>query len=147
MTQPADAIAAIVTGLASVTGLTESGAITDKVGYSANCTNSAWVFATGTGYQEPYVIDETRFRQVHNIGIRLALKNTGQIQRLYDDLPELVAGVLAWFRTNNRLNDTVISCHSNRITYTTPETLTQLDNGTIYRETTFTVPVQVDDLT
>jgi hypothetical protein len=147
MTQPADAIAAIVAGLATVAGLTETGAVTDRVGYSANCTNSAWVYASGNGYQEPYVLDETRFRQVHHINIRLALKNTGNVQRLYDDLPELIANVLAWFRTNNTLSGTVISCHASRITYTTPEALTQLDNGTIYRETTITVPVQVDDLT
>jgi hypothetical protein len=140
---PAEIMAAIATGMATVTNLsTTRVSVNDwKV---QNQPYSVIVFPSLGGRQEQDTYGT--WIQVHRITVKLRIRDNDP-QGLYTKSAAMIPLLLTWFRSNDRLGLTdVETAHVEPLTWSSPTGDAVIDDGNavLSREIDFTVSVQVD---
>lgn len=138
----ASIVAALQTGLATVTGLSST-TVTDNDWRTANAARSVFVFPSGNGRQTLEHV--SGWGRVHNVTVEVYLKNTGSLAALYDDTQTYIDTVLDWLETNDTLTTGVYSAHwGDGVRYDVADILSDKEpHNIIYRIVSFVIPVRV----
>jgi hypothetical protein len=141
---PAEIMAAIAAGLATVTNLSAA-RVSLNDWTIQNQPYSALVFPSLGGSQE--LSGAGSWLQAHRIKVRLRIRDNNP-QALYTKSAAMIPLVLAWFRSNDSLGlADVLTCHmeSAPLTWDSPTGDAVLDdgNGVLSKEIEFAISVQV----
>lgn len=139
---PAEIMAAMATGLATVTNLSAT-----KVSVNdwkvQNQPYSVLIFPSLGGRQDQDTYGT--WEQIHRITVKLRIRDNDPTG-LYTKSAAMIPLLLTWFRANDRLGlADVLTAHAEPLTWSSPTGDAVLDDGagTLSKETDFTIAVLV----
>lgn len=138
-----NALDALVTGLATVTGL--SSATVAKYDYSVLRSATAAVIAPAfRGQQER--LTTGAWAQTHWVNILLSVRQVTDIKTMLTSMATLIPLVQAWLRANEALGKADVNCSMEPSTYEAGNEIVE-ENGVVRKEVVLTVPVTIFGMT
>ena len=134
-----NALDAIVTGLATVSGL-GSTTVAKYDHMVLQKATAAMIAPSFSGQQERATT--ASWQQTHMVDITLSVRQVTTIAAMLASMAVLVPLVLAWFRSNDALGKTDVSCSLESITWEAGDDVLE-DNGVVRKEVVVTVPVMI----